>query len=373
MTLSKAMVLSLQDYAVDILNISRHMLTFLSGMTPLPTAGERITQSFFAFIWNLPHRLGSEKDGKLAIETALQLQHSSLMFLCLLPNLDMLTERIQYIMLEVLSVNKEPTDGNIIENCNKLSIQIFSDILKHLKSRNSKDTVFLCLKVFFMFVEHLIKVGSTDMVGAVFNDFNSSDIVSDTSTNVKQIVEIAFQLYKLAIEVKALMSKGESFKAGKDEKSLKKSQSDHAKRHKSKEDVFKYDNRSISKFNKLTDDKGRNMAKLLGSLTQNEVGLLHSSFYFVCSLLGTKTSELSHFPPEIIKVLVSCVHNATEISKTLLMNIEGLKKKTANVQCAVKKEDISKIYQTLLMAYFKKLLLVYQVMQNSEGMFPHRS
>ena len=121
---------------------------------------------------------------------------------------------------------------------------------------------------------------------------------------------------------------------------------------------------------------------LLG--TPSEVSLLHSCFHFVSGLLGTKTIELAHYPPEMIETLVTCVHFGIEISKIMLRitkhdlgnvktsNKEGVKKKAANATGAAKAEDVPKIYQTLLMAYFKQLLLIYQHIQNSEGTYRYQ-
>ena len=86
----------------------------------------------------------------------------------------------------------------------------------------------------------------------------------------------------------------------------------------------------------------------------------------------------------MIETLVTCVHFGIEISKIMLRNTkhdlgnvktsnkEGVKKKTANATGAVKAEDVPKIYQTLLMAYFKQLLLIYQQIQNSEGTYRYQ-
>ena len=376
---------------MNILNISRRILTFLTRMVPLPPAGEKITQSFFAFIWNLPHRLGSEKDDKLPIETTLQLQHCSLMFLCLLTDMDMLTERLQFVMSEVVSLNKDPKSANCVKYCSKLSVQIFSDVLDHLKTKNSssKDITFLSLKVFFMFVEHLIRIGNHGEAETVLTDYVSSDIFSGASANVRQILAVGAQVYELALQMKTLAAREENSKSVNKEKSPKKPKKDNSKTSRLKDAKSKNVNGVVENmikngFDKLTDIKDDTVTKLLGCLTPSEASLLHSCFHFVCGLLGTKTSELANFPPEMIETLVTCVHFGIEISKIMLRitkhdlgNVktsskEGVKKKPANATGAAKAEDVPKIYQTLLMAYFKQLLLIYQQIQNSEGMYVYK-
>ena len=376
---------------MNILNISRHILTFLTRMFPLPPAGEKITQSFFAFIWNLPHRLGSEKANKLPIETTLQLQHCSLMFLCLLTDMDMLTERLQFVMSEVVSLNKDPKSTNCVKYCSELSVQIFSDVLDHLKTKksNSQDITFLSLKVFFMFVEHLIRIGNHGKAETVLADFVSSDIFSDVSANVRQILGVGAQVYELALQMKTLAAREDNSKSVYEEKSPKKSKRDNSKTSKLKDSKSKNVNGVVENvikdgFDKLTYIKDDTLTELLGCLTLSEASLLHSCFHFVSGLLGTKTSELAHYPPKMIETLITCVHFGIEISKIMLRitkhdlgnvktsNKDGVKKKPANTTGTAKAEDVPKIYQTLLMAYFKQLLLIYQQIQDSEGTYRHQ-
>ena len=335
------------------------MFTLLSAMSPLSTAGEKITHSLFCYIWNLANRLGPKDEQKLQVETVLELRKSALIYLCLLSDLSMLVERLLDTMSQVLCMNKDCKNSEAVNKCNEMSVHIFAEVLECLQLKKSKESVLPSLKVFMMFLEHLVKIGYYDHVEKIADNFLSSTFVENTSPDVKHLLEYVSYLYNMAARVKFIMSEGED---------LVKEKGDNSEQ-KSKTNMHKTSGGESKELElcSLVKNSSNNLIKLLDMLSPEESHLLHTSLHFVCSLLGVRITDLSCFSSEMIESLSCCVSNCVEISKIILVRTKKQETRSKEKQGVSKAENDGKIYQSLLMGYFKKLLLSFHQIQNQNG------
>ena len=317
----------------------------------------------------------------------------------------MLTERIYDTMSHVTSFNKDSKDRTKVESYNKLSIQIFSDILKQLKPADDSIEISLVyLRVVCLYMEHLIKIGNFSILEQECFVI-STDLVINTASDRKQMLEILLYLYRLAARIKALstnreillsagenpvskgdnsLSKGDKTVSQKRDTSSNnlnrgssktKNAQDNFKQEKLKADNFtsRQQNGSfIPEFAPLSKEKSEKLEKLIINSSHEEVSQIFMGFQFVCTLIGAKPSDLACFSVEMIEILLTCTTHGLIASKSMLTHIqkEGNHAKTGHEifvngrKRALKPEAEASVHQTLLMICFKNLLLSYQVLQN---------
>lgn len=391
----------------DVKPLCKQMFIFLSTKSPLSAAGEKIAQSLFACLWNLANHFGPQKENKLKIETVHELRKHALMFRCLLPNSSGLVERIRETMLNVVSAIRNCQDVQVVENCNLISVGIFSEILKYLKSaENSQGLSVTYLRIAALYMENLIEMQNFDMLEHEIGDIFSSGLVSYADPSRKQLLQVLLDLYKLAGRISTLITNGKhsETKGGnpvtmgdnsmsKEEKTVvlekenssgKLSRSDlktnRRKNNSTKKKVERNDLETKSRkensendfeFDSLTKISSDNLIELFGCLTQEEFSLLFWGSQFVCSLIGSKT-DLTCVSLEMVEVLLNCGTCGISAAKAVLDSVQKQGKYCSDGQEKTKQEVLKpdaevRVYQNLFLFYFKKLLMMYHLLLNSDN------